>query len=100
MKRIITLIILMLLIKRIAFCQEIEYYEHDEYERDSTGVYILIENPEETKYIVIKKRQSRNYRYSQQCNHSYYLRWSFKLGREWVQSTLCKEQRKIWINIS
>ena len=93
MKRIITLIILMLLIKRIAFCQEIEYYEHDEYERDSTGVYILIENPEE-------KKQSRNYRYSQQCNHSYYLRWSFKLGREWVQSTLCKEQRKIWINIS
>ena len=55
MKRIITLIILMLLIKGIAFCQEIEYYEHDEYERDSTGVYILIENPEETKYIVIKK---------------------------------------------
>ena len=53
MKRIITLIILMLLIKGIAFCQEIEYYEHDEYERDSTGVYILIENPEETKYIVI-----------------------------------------------
>lgn len=46
MKRIITLIILMLLIKGIAFCQEIEYYEHDEYEHDSTGVYILIENPE------------------------------------------------------
>jgi hypothetical protein len=58
MKRIITLIILMLLIKRIAFCQEIEYYEHDEYERDSTGVYILIENPEETKYIVIKKSKA------------------------------------------